>query len=186
MDPRTIVEDGYDRIAERHAEWAQRTRTAERERYADILLAHLPAGASVLELRCGVGVPTTRKLATRCRVTGVELSRRHVEIGRRNVPGATFIYADMRTVTLRPVTSRESTRFTRSSTFRGRTMPRCSEGSRSGCGRTASFLVPSGRQTRARATNKTGWRADVLEQLRAGDDNRARQVFRSCGGMGTN
>ena len=95
IDPRTIVEHGYDRIAERHAEWAQRTRTVERERYADIFLSHLSVGASVLELGCGVGVPTTQKLATQCRVTGVELSRRQVEIGRRNVPGATFIHADM-------------------------------------------------------------------------------------------
>jgi len=100
IDPLTIVEHGYDRIAERHAEWAQRTRTVERERYADIFLSHLSVGASVLELGCGVGVPTTQKLATQCRVTGVELSRRQVEIGRRNVPGATFIHADMRTVTL--------------------------------------------------------------------------------------
>ena len=100
MDPRTVVEHGYDRMAERHAEWAQRTRTEERERYADIFLAHLPAGASVLELGCGVGIPTTRKLATQCGVTGVELSGRQVAIGRQNVPGATFIHADMRTVTL--------------------------------------------------------------------------------------
>jgi SAM-dependent methyltransferase len=100
MDPRKIVEHGYDRLAERHAEWALRTRTAERERYTDILLSNLSVGAPVLELGCGVGVPTTRKLATRCGVTGVDLSKRQIEIGRRNVPDATFIHGDMRTVTL--------------------------------------------------------------------------------------
>jgi SAM-dependent methyltransferase len=100
MDPRRIVEQGYDRIAARHAEWAQRTRTAERERYADVLLNELPAGASVLELGSGVGVPTTRRLAMRFRVTAVDLSKRQVEMGRRNVPAATFVHADMRTVSL--------------------------------------------------------------------------------------
>lgn len=95
MDPKRIVREGYDRIAERHAAWAGKTRSDERERYARVLLDALPAGASVLELGCGAGVPTTQALARRFAVTGVDISPRHVALARRNVPAATFIQADM-------------------------------------------------------------------------------------------
>lgn len=94
-DPKRIVEQGYDRIAERHAEWASRTRTEERERYARLLVERLPAGARVLELGCGTGIPTTRRLAERFHVTAVDLSARHVELARANVPGAEVFQADM-------------------------------------------------------------------------------------------
>jgi ubiquinone/menaquinone biosynthesis C-methylase UbiE len=63
MDPKRIVREGYDRIAERYAVWAGHARTDERERYTRVLLDALPLGASVLELGCGSGVPTTLALA---------------------------------------------------------------------------------------------------------------------------
>ena len=95
FDPKRIVEDGYDRIAEGHAEWANRTRTEERARYAEFLLDALPAGAAVLELGCGAGSVTTCQLAARFRLTGVDLSARSVALARRHVPDAEFIHADM-------------------------------------------------------------------------------------------
>jgi len=61
MDPKRIVAEGYDRIAERYAEWARRVRVGEREYYASLVLADLPAGASVLELGCGTGVLRDRQ-----------------------------------------------------------------------------------------------------------------------------
>jgi ubiquinone/menaquinone biosynthesis C-methylase UbiE len=95
MDPKQIVAQGYDAIAERHAEWAGHTRTDERERYTAVLLHALPLGARVLELGCGVGVPTTQCLAQRFAVTGVDISAQHIALARRNVPTATFVQADM-------------------------------------------------------------------------------------------
>jgi SAM-dependent methyltransferase len=95
MDPKQIVAQGYDTIAGRHAEWASRTRTDERERYTAVLLNALPPGATVLELGCGVGVPTTQRLAQRFAVTGVDISAQHIALARRNVPTATFVQADM-------------------------------------------------------------------------------------------
>src|SRR5438270_356408 len=95
MDPKQIVAQGYDAIAGRHAEWASHTRTDERERYTAILLNALPPGARVLELGCGVGVPTTRQLTHRFAVTGVDISAQHIALARRNVPAATFVQADM-------------------------------------------------------------------------------------------
>ena len=95
MHPKQIVADGYDRIAERFAEWGKETRVQERARYTAVLLEGLPAGARVLELGCGSGLPTTRELAQRFNVTGVDLSARQIELARQNVPGATFLHADM-------------------------------------------------------------------------------------------
>jgi ubiquinone/menaquinone biosynthesis C-methylase UbiE len=95
MDPKQIVAQGYDTIAERHAEWASHTRTDERERYTAILLNALPPGAHVLELGCGVGLPATQRLAQRFAVTGVDISAQHIALARRNVPAATFVQADM-------------------------------------------------------------------------------------------
>jgi nicotinamidase-related amidase len=44
-DPRRVVADGYDRIAERYLQWSEHeVADAPRARYADLLLARLPAG----------------------------------------------------------------------------------------------------------------------------------------------
>ena len=62
----------------------------------------IPAGARVLDLGCGNGIPVARELAKRCRVTGVDLSE--VQIGRARVlvPAAEFVCADMTEVRFAP------------------------------------------------------------------------------------
>jgi SAM-dependent methyltransferase len=102
VDPKRIVADGYDRIAERYVEGTRHVRVEERERYTALVLSTLPAGAAVLELGCGTGLPTTKRLAERFRLTGVDLSLRHIQIARRNVPQTTFIQGDMTTVEVPP------------------------------------------------------------------------------------
>jgi SAM-dependent methyltransferase len=98
-DPKTIVARGYDAIAEQYLAWSATVRVAERERYTQLLLASLPAGATVLELGCGAGIPTTRRLAARFAVTGVDLSARQIELARQNVPNAAFVVGDMTALT---------------------------------------------------------------------------------------
>lgn len=95
QSPRAIVQEGYDTIAARYCTWAQTVRVAERERYTTALLDALPAGAAVLELGCGAGVPTTQRLAERFTVTGVDLSRTQIALARQSVPSAQFIQNDM-------------------------------------------------------------------------------------------
>ena len=95
LDPKQVVEQGYERIAERYLEWIHDSRAEERARYTSVLLNGLPAGAEVLDLGCGAGVPTTRQLARRFRVTGVDISARQIAIARRDVPEARFIQADI-------------------------------------------------------------------------------------------
>lgn len=92
-DPKEIVARGYDAIALRYAEWAGRIDSPALEWLRD-LDARLPDGADVLELGCGRGVPGTRELARRHRVTGVDISAVQVELARHHVPEASFVHAD--------------------------------------------------------------------------------------------
>jgi SAM-dependent methyltransferase len=100
--PKEIVARGYDRIAEQYATWAAGVRVAERERYTQLLLTTLSAGAAVLELGCGAGTPTTQRLAERFAVTGVDISERQITLAQANVPTATFLQADMTVLDFAP------------------------------------------------------------------------------------
>jgi SAM-dependent methyltransferase len=100
VDPKRIVADGYDRIAETYADFVGRSRNDPRDRYTELVLDRLPDGARVLELGCGCGVPTARLLAVRFVLTGVDVSPRQIDLARSHVPRATFIEADMTTLDL--------------------------------------------------------------------------------------
>ncbi len=104
MDPKRIVAQGYDHIAEQYSQWTSRNSTEQNDRtyYTSLLLERLPIGAHVLELGCGAGIPTTRTFAERFNVTGVDLSMRQVSLARKNVPNATFLQADMTTLDFQP------------------------------------------------------------------------------------
>jgi SAM-dependent methyltransferase len=103
MDPKQIVAQGYDHIAEYHSQWASRTRAEERQRYTTFVLEQLPPAAKVLELGCGVGLPTTLALSRRFQVTGIDISARHVALAQQNVPAATFLQANMTRFSCAPV-----------------------------------------------------------------------------------
>jgi SAM-dependent methyltransferase len=95
QDPKKIVADGYDQVAQRYLTWSALDPSPERMRYLAQLIELLPGGAEVLELGCGAGVPITRALAERGRVTGVDISAEQIALAERLVPDATFIQADM-------------------------------------------------------------------------------------------
>ncbi|XXX79003.1 class I SAM-dependent methyltransferase [Sorangium sp. So ce134] len=103
-DPKRIVADGYDAIAPRYLDWSGSHPSPERMRYLDRLLDLVPPGASVLELGCGAGVPVSRALAARCRLTGVDISAAQIALARQHVPEATFLQADMTALELAPAT----------------------------------------------------------------------------------
>jgi SAM-dependent methyltransferase len=101
-DPKTIVREGYDR-----ASYAYRGDefTWPRSGYAywlSRLTRTLAAGSRVLDLGCGCGVPASRELARRHRVTGVDLSPVQIGRARRLVPSARFLCADMAAVEFEP------------------------------------------------------------------------------------
>ena len=52
----------------------------------------------MLDLGCGAGVPSTRRLAESFSVVGVDISAEQIARARQNVPGAELIRADIREV----------------------------------------------------------------------------------------
>ena len=98
-DPKRIVADGYDVIAETYRDWAEADAWPRLEWLA-LLEAELAPGSAVLELGCGAGVPVTRRLAESFRVTAVDLSARQLELARSNAPAATFVHGDALAVDL--------------------------------------------------------------------------------------
>ncbi len=102
FQPKKVVEEGYDRIGELYARDASLTRQELRSRQVSYLMNALPRGSDLLDLGCGAGTPTTKRLAEYFTVTGVDISQRQVERARRDIPDATFIRADMTSLRLPP------------------------------------------------------------------------------------
>jgi SAM-dependent methyltransferase len=95
-DPRTdTVRRGYDRLASSFLAWGVRVEGDPRGRFVDEFAAMLPVGGTVLDLGCGAGIPSTRRLAESFGVTGVDISAEQIALARRAVPGATFMQADL-------------------------------------------------------------------------------------------
>ena len=101
-DPKRTVAAGYDRIGDAYTQDTALTRVDEREQYTQALFRLVPSGAHLLELGCGSGIPTTRRLAERYRVVGVDISAEQVNRARRNVPSASFHVADMTALHFEP------------------------------------------------------------------------------------
>ena len=97
IDPKRVVADGYDRIADRYLAWSALRPSAARLRALDLADSLIPPGAEVLELGCGAGVPMTARIAAGRHLTGVDISAEQLRRARRNVPGATFVQADLAT-----------------------------------------------------------------------------------------
>lgn len=102
MDPKRIVADGYDTIAERYLAWSDLRPSPTRLHYLALALELIPPGSDVLELGCGAGIPMTAALAAGRTLTGVDLSATQLEMARRNVPSAAFIQADMTSLSFDP------------------------------------------------------------------------------------
>lgn len=88
-----LVRRGYDALS-----FHYRADDDGEGRYAPWLAdlkARLPAGASVLDVGCGCGIPVARSLAAAgYAVTGIDLSEVQIERARRLVPAASFTRAD--------------------------------------------------------------------------------------------
>ena len=90
-----VVELGYDELGPRFGEWARRIEDDPRERFTAELERRLEPGARMVDLGCGAGVPSTRRLAERFDVLGVDVSREQLALARANVPRARFLRADL-------------------------------------------------------------------------------------------
>ena len=92
-DPKAIVRAGYDAVSRTYR--ADDAPDQPYRGWLELLDAHLPPDAPVLDLGCGCGLPAARILAERYRVTGVDLSPVQIERARALVPRADFVCADM-------------------------------------------------------------------------------------------
>jgi SAM-dependent methyltransferase len=98
-DPKELVRRGYDVLSYRYR--ADDADDGNYRPWLAALCARLPAGAAVLDLGCGNGVPVARRLAAEGhRVTGVDISQVQIRRARWLVPAATFLRADIATLTL--------------------------------------------------------------------------------------
>ncbi|MCL4218678.1 MAG: class I SAM-dependent methyltransferase [Candidatus Hydrogenedentes bacterium] len=55
----------------------------------------LPEGAAVLDIGCGNGRLSTRRLAARYRTVGLDMSQARLDEARQNVPSAVFVRGDV-------------------------------------------------------------------------------------------
>ncbi len=99
MNPKDIVREGYNRVSSAYRGDGIDPASPEFVQYGGWvgeLLGLLPAGADVLDLGCGNGLPTAWLLCQAgCRVRGVDLSPVQIERARRLVPQASLLCADM-------------------------------------------------------------------------------------------
>ncbi len=93
MDPGEMVKMGYDAIG--HHYLASRTTDSQDVTLLQELVERLSEGAEVLDVGCGPGVPVTRILAQRFKVTGVDISEVQIALARQQVPQARFLCQDM-------------------------------------------------------------------------------------------
>ncbi len=98
--PETLVEKGYDRIANQYTIWTSTSQIGQRKKTVDTLLETMPQTIDVLDLGCGTGIPVTKSLAEKFAVTGVDISTRNIEMAKENIPNGRFIKSNMKNVEL--------------------------------------------------------------------------------------
>ncbi len=90
---RQTVRDGYDTIAERYLH--ERVVGGDMDLLPE-LVAHLGAGATVLDAGCGAGVPVMPELARAgLRAVGLDLSSAQLDLARSQDSGADLVLADL-------------------------------------------------------------------------------------------
>ncbi len=94
QSPKTIVEEGYDQVAEAYSRLEGESKWP-RMKWLEKVLARLDPGSAVLDLGCGSGDPADIEIARLHRITGVDISNVQVELARRNVPQGNFIHGDL-------------------------------------------------------------------------------------------
>lgn len=96
------MQNSYDQIAEQwHSQIRGQAYIDHVLRYVDLAVEGLQPGARVLDLGCGTGTPVAKHLVEKgFYVTGVDQSRKMLEIAKREVLQAKFIHSDMVNVQL--------------------------------------------------------------------------------------
>ena len=92
-DPKDIVRDGYDRIAEQYDEY--RSHFSD-EAELDEFMRLVKPGGHVLDVGCGPGNRVTRALVdSGFQVKEIDFSQKMIDLAKHHVPEATFEVGDM-------------------------------------------------------------------------------------------
>jgi cyclopropane fatty-acyl-phospholipid synthase-like methyltransferase len=100
LDPKRIVQSGYDRLGRRYRDWVALNPPHVRAWFLGEVLRRVPHGANVLELGCGTGVEATLLAADRS-YTGIDLSAVQLGFARQRVPQGMFVRGDFTQIALR-------------------------------------------------------------------------------------
>lgn len=100
--PRQIVARGYDQLTERYTTWATSQHDESRGRYMQVLLDHARGRMRLLDLGCGNGLTSTKRLAESYKVTAVDISPKNAKLAARAIPRAQIICADMTQLSFPP------------------------------------------------------------------------------------
>jgi ubiquinone/menaquinone biosynthesis C-methylase UbiE len=101
-DPHEIVRAGYDRMADRFEAWRGGIEGSPERTWVEDLLTRLSREPDVLELGVGAAIETTRIVAKRGRLVGVDISSEQVRRARERLPGGRFIHDDMTQIEFDP------------------------------------------------------------------------------------
>jgi ubiquinone/menaquinone biosynthesis C-methylase UbiE len=92
-DPKKIVEQGYDQVAQEYARLEGETEWP-RMRWLKKVLDRLSPGSSVLDLGCGSGIPADVEISKEHQVTGVDISQAQIDLAHQNIPTGSFLHGD--------------------------------------------------------------------------------------------
>ncbi|MFN7097424.1 MAG: class I SAM-dependent DNA methyltransferase [Gammaproteobacteria bacterium] len=93
------VYDAYDEIVEWYD--ANRSKSLMEKEYLNLIIQSIPIGGSILDLGCGTGEPIAQFFHEKgYQITGVDGSRKMIELCQHRFPQQTFLVADMRHVQL--------------------------------------------------------------------------------------
>ncbi|MFC1708064.1 methyltransferase domain-containing protein [Planctomycetota bacterium] len=83
LEQKEIVRKGYDALSYAYRSDDASVEHGDYAEWVDYLKARLPAGAPVLDVGCGCGLPATKLLAETFDVTGVDFSEVQIDRARK-------------------------------------------------------------------------------------------------------
>ncbi|NPE09516.1 MAG: class I SAM-dependent methyltransferase [Asgard group archaeon] len=93
MDKKKIVSEGYDKAAEKYL--AERHENLEEMKFLPEFSSLIKQDGKVLDAGCGAGLPFTKYLSERFHVIGIDISKKQIDLAKKNVPKAQFFVKDM-------------------------------------------------------------------------------------------
>ncbi|MFW9834716.1 MAG: class I SAM-dependent methyltransferase [Candidatus Thorarchaeota archaeon] len=91
-NPKDVVREGYDRIADQYDEYRA---PFSDEAELDEFMSSVKPGGHVLDAGCGTGIVTRHLVDNGYQVTGIDISQKMLDLAKQRVPEATLKVGDM-------------------------------------------------------------------------------------------